>query len=134
MSKTSKGTLFLIVGPSGVGKDTLLDGAKKKLSGDRFHFSRRFITRPIDKGGEDHIPITERSFSKNKTKGTFFHTWQAHGFKYGINENITSLLASGVNVVVNVSRNEVQFFKSKLENVITIQISAPREIIERRLR
>ncbi len=134
MSKTSKGTLFLIVGPSGVGKDTLLDGAKKKLSGDRFHFSRRFITRPIDKGGEDHIPITERSFSKNKTKGTFFHTWQAHGFKYGINENITSLLASGVNVVVNVSRNEVQFFKSKLENVITIQISAPREIIEKRLR
>ena len=57
------GTFFLIVGPSGVGKDTLLDGARERLLGNRwFLFPQRIITRSADAGGEDHIPATSEDF------------------------------------------------------------------------
>lgn len=73
-----KGTLFLVVGPSGVGKDTLLDGAKKILAGNGFYrFCRRWITRPAEAGGEDYIPVTETEFARMVDAGEFFHHWQA---------------------------------------------------------
>ena len=58
-----QGTLFLVVGPSGVGKDSLLDGARKKLVSYRWvSFPQRIITRPVDAGVEPHISVTELEF------------------------------------------------------------------------
>ena len=44
------GRLFVVVGASGAGKDTLIAGA---LAADpRLHWARRVITRPAVAGGE----------------------------------------------------------------------------------
>ena len=52
--------LVLVVGPSGAGKDSLLNGAREAFRGDaRIGFARRVITRPPDPYGENHEPVSE---------------------------------------------------------------------------
>ena len=58
------GTLIFVVGPSGSGKDTLINGAKDLVRKEKFTFITREITRSADAGGEDHIEITKRDFDK----------------------------------------------------------------------
>ena len=80
--KKPNGKLFVIVGASGVGKDTLLNEIKRKLT--NFHFVKRYITRTLDKNGEDHIPISNTDFQNKVKDGFFLLCWQAHSLSYGI--------------------------------------------------
>ena len=93
--------LVLVVGPSGAGKDTLLEAARQVLADDpRFRFVRRVITRPADAGGEAHEAVTEAEFAARK----FALQWQAHGMRYGIPADAIDGAAVAV---ANVSRTVV---------------------------
>ncbi|MCZ4353916.1 phosphonate metabolism protein/1,5-bisphosphokinase (PRPP-forming) PhnN [Roseovarius aestuarii] len=130
-----QGTLFLVVGPSGVGKDTLLDGARETLASSCwFSFPKRVITRAADAGGEDHIPVTQAEFDSQLSQGQLWHHWHAHGLSYGIPIGVKDDLAQGINVVLNTSRNELDAFREKSENVVVIFISASPNVVEQRLR
>jgi len=50
-----RGTLVLVVGPSGAGKDSVIGALRQRLAGDdRVAFARRVITRAVEEGGEAH--------------------------------------------------------------------------------
>ena len=92
--------LVLVVGPSGAGKDTLLNAARAALAGDaRFRFVRRVITRPAEAGGEDHEAVVG---ARNSPLRDFALQWQAHGLRYGIPADVADDVARGVVVVANV--------------------------------
>jgi len=73
------GTLFLIVGPSGAGKDSLIDGLRTRLDPDRFEFAQRVITRPTDSGGEAHEACTSEVFEQREAAGEFLISWWPMG-------------------------------------------------------
>ena len=128
------GTLFLIVGPSGVGKDSLLDGAKAELSNDPiYHFPQRFITRPQDAGGEDHIAIELSEFELKRQRGDFALSWNAHGLSYGVPADIAARLERGQQVVINVSRAILDEARRQFSPLVVVSITAPSEVIEQRL-
>src|SRR3954469_5226185 len=128
-----EGRLFFVVGPSGSGKDTLLNGAKAALASDRrVVFAPRVITRPAG-GNEDHLPCDPQEFDRRVDTGDFLIHWSAHGLKYGIPIHLADHLASGQHVVVNGSRAAVAELLDKVRNVTLVEISAPPELVAKRL-
>jgi phosphonate metabolism protein PhnN/1,5-bisphosphokinase (PRPP-forming) len=118
--------LVLVVGPSGAGKDTLLDAAKQKLAGDaRFRFVRRVITRPDDAGGEAHESVTEAEFARRD----FALQWQAHGLHYGL--PVEAITRDAV-VVANVSRTVIAEAARHYPTRV-IEITAPPAVLAARL-
>jgi thymidine phosphorylase len=128
------GTLFLVVGPSGAGKDTLLDGAREALAGEGgYVFARRVITRPADAGGEDHEAVDTDEFARRRERGDFMAWWHAHDLDYGLPRGLLDELAAGRHVVANVSRGAIGGIADRVAGVRVVEVTAPPEILAARL-
>lgn len=129
-----RGTLALVVGPSGAGKDTLIRGAQAALADEaHFVFPQREITRPAGDLHETHIPISEASFEARRAGGAYALTWRAHGLGYGIPREIDDSLAAGRSVIVNVSRGVIAEARARYETLAVLSIAVPPEVLRRRL-
>ncbi len=131
---TRPGIFFFVVGPSGAGKDTLIDGAQAHLAhSDRYVFATRTITRPSDAPGEAHIGVTEAEFSERDAAGAFLVTWQAHGLHYGLDATLHDVLAQGRHVVANGSRAILPKLIGRVPRLIVVEVSAPAEVLAQRI-
>jgi phosphonate metabolism protein PhnN/1,5-bisphosphokinase (PRPP-forming) len=98
-----RGTLVLVVGPSGVGKDSVIAGAAERFRGDpRILFPRRLITRPVEAGGEPHVALSPAEFAARRDAGGLMLHWSAHGLDYGLPQAAAAELVAGRTVVANV--------------------------------
>ncbi|NES97562.1 MAG: phosphonate metabolism protein/1,5-bisphosphokinase (PRPP-forming) PhnN [Desertifilum sp. SIO1I2] len=128
------GRLVLVTGPSGVGKDSLLDGARAVLVGRQdYVFPRRYVTRAAGLGGEDYVAVSEADFSAMAARGDFALHWPAHGLQYGIPVSIDADLAAGRQVVVNVSRAVIDQARAKYPNLLVLAINASPDVLRMRL-
>jgi phosphonate metabolism protein PhnN/1,5-bisphosphokinase (PRPP-forming) len=106
--------LVLVVGPSGAGKDTLLDRARERLRSEpNYRFVRRVITRPEDAGGEAHEAVDGARFEALRVAGGFALWWEAHGLRYGIPVDVARDVAEGRLVVASVSRGVIEAAQQK---------------------
>jgi ribose 1,5-bisphosphokinase len=129
-----RGPLVLVVGPSGAGKDSIIEGAAARLCGDEeFVFVRRLITRPAALGGEAHVALTTEEFALRRERGDFVLHWQAHGLDYGIPATIEEDRAAGRTVIVNVSRAVIGEARASLSPIRVVQIVARGELLAARL-
>lgn len=129
-----RGTLILVVGPSGSGKDTLIDAARSALADDpRFHFPTRDITRPADAGGEKHNSVDTDTFDRRRAAGAYALAWGAHELFYGVPAEIGGILAAGSSVVVNVSRSVIDEARDRFPPTAVVSLSVPEAVLRARL-
>ena len=125
------GRLFAIVGPSGAGKDTLIQGALAARPG--LSVVRRVITRPTSAGGEDFEGVTAAAFAARSKAGEFALTWQAHGLSYGIPKSALLPLAQGEDVLFNGSRQGLPEASAMWPGLVVIHVTAPPALLAARL-
>ncbi|WER48045.1 phosphonate metabolism protein/1,5-bisphosphokinase (PRPP-forming) PhnN [Cupriavidus sp. WKF15] len=127
------GTFFLVVGPSGAGKDSLIDGARAALDSSDYVFARRVITRPSGSPGEDHEGVAEAEFIERERNGEFLVTWNAHGLRYGLPQWLLGLLEAGKHVVANGSRGVIAMLAQQLPCFVVVNVTAPQEVLAQRI-
>ncbi|GGF50939.1 hypothetical protein GCM10011611_66710 [Aliidongia dinghuensis] len=128
-----RGIFFLVVGASGVGKDTLIARALGELAPTgRYVPVRRVITREAGPG-EDHEPVSIAEYERRLATNAFIHAWDAHGLRYGLPRAIENDLAAGRNVVANGSRASVAALADRVHPLVVIEITAPKEVLRARI-
>lgn len=129
------GVFVAVAGPSGAGKDTLMDFARRYFAdrSDTIAFVRRIVTRPVDASNEDHETISEDAFDKARAEGRFSIWWRANGLGYALPADVDNILRKGGVAVANVSRAAIPEIEARYRNVAVIIVTAPPEVLAERL-
>ncbi len=128
-------TLFYVVGASGSGKDSLLRYARERLAGDPgVVFAHRYITRPVEVDGENHVALSGTEFDARLAADLFAMHWESHGLRYGIGREINLWLARGCHVVMNGSREYRMEAQARYPELETVWVEVPADVLAARLR
>lgn len=128
------GHLILVVGPSGAGKDSVINGARSQFTDDaRVVFARRIVTRKANSAAEDHDSLSEMAFALAVADGEFSFWWRAHNNGYGIPVSVEWDLAAGRTVVFNCSREIISEAIGRYLKTTVVEITAPRDVLVERI-
>jgi ribose 1,5-bisphosphokinase len=128
------GPLVYVMGPSGAGKDSVLGRARALLAPEApVVFAHRYITRPAETSGENHVALSRTEFDLRRNHGLFAFHWQAHGNDYGIGREIYAWRKAGLTVVVSGSREHFQKVDSDDADTYPVLITASPERLAERL-
>lgn len=125
------GRLITVVGPSGVGKDSVIDGIIRARP--ELQRVRRVITRPADLGGEDYHAVTADQFQTMAKANAFCIHWQAHGLRYGIPAEIQRDITAGKTCIANFSRKALAQAATVFPDILILNIIAAPETLAARL-
>lgn len=122
--------LIAVVGPSGVGKDSVMAALAARAG---FRLVRRVITRREGAGGEVFERVAEAEFRHRQARGDFALSWQAHGLHYGIPADLDALRRDGPGVLVNLSRGVLLEAQAVFAPLVVLSLSAAPEVLAARL-
>ncbi|WP_299964019.1 phosphonate metabolism protein/1,5-bisphosphokinase (PRPP-forming) PhnN [uncultured Roseobacter sp.] len=127
----TRARLIAVVGPSGVGKDSVMAGICAALPG--MHLVRRVITRAPGLAGEAYDAVTPQQFDAMRDAGDFSLHWRAHGLRYGIPTQETRALDHGTACLVNLSRSVLSEANAAFPGLKVLNITATPETLASRL-
>lgn len=129
------GRIVYLAGPSGCGKDSLIQYIRNKCEADPLvQVAHRYITRDAKAGGENHIELSQPEFEAREQAGLFAMAWESHGLHYAIGNEINQWLCKGITVVINGSRSYLPRALVKYPELIPVFIEASPEVLAQRLR
>ncbi len=132
----SKGLLFVVSGPSGVGKNAILNEVLKRRA-DLF-YSISATTRPPRRNevnGVDYFFLSEEEFRHSIEKGEFLEWARVYGKYYGTpRKTVEEHLNKGEHVIMDVDIQGAAQIRQNIPEAILIFIFPPsREELKRRL-
>ena len=127
------GTLIYLMGPSGSGKDSLINAARPYLAERGCDVMRRVITRSAESVGEDAVGVSPEAFESLKHQRAFALHWQANGLEYGIPVQLDECLDSGRHALVNGSRGYLQQARARYPDLLAIVLRVDSEVLQQRL-
>lgn len=127
--------LFYLMGPSGSGKDSLINGLRDRFGGQSpILFAPRYITRCWQSGGENHFELTHDEFDQRLKFELFAMHWTANDCRYGIGREVETWLASGFSVLVNGSRGHLDEAQALFgDALVPVLVSVDRDQLRQRL-
>lgn len=139
MNDEIKGKLFVVYGPSGAGKTTLVKEALKRLSADYdisaviTYTSRR--PRAGEINGKDYFFISYDEFLEKRREDFFIETNEYLNNQYGSPNSILDDLENGRNLIIITDRNGAKNLSQSLRgNVILIWVEAPIKDLKGRIK
>lgn len=132
-----KGTLFVLVAPSGGGKSTVLHALMSRVEGIAYSVSSTSRPpRPGERDGIDYHFVGIDAFQRMIEMKEFFEWAQVHGNYYGTRkETVERLLAEGKDVGMDIDVQGAYAIKGMKPDAVTIFLLPPSmEVLEQRLR
>lgn len=127
------GRLIYLMGPSGSGKDSLIDAAREPLRLLSCEVMRRVITRSAESVGEDAIGVTQEEFERRLREGDFSLVWHANGLSYGIPVEMDQWLKAGRHVLVNGSRANLRQAQTRYPSLLPVLLTVKDDVLRERL-
>lgn len=126
------GQLIYVVGPSGSGKDSILQELALDLPPD-CHIMQRFITRLTPTETEVAHSLSRQDFEYKEQRGDFALSWRANGLAYGIDKGLDQYLQQGKKVLVNGSRAHWPQVYQRYAKATLVIIEVRPELLQHRL-
>ena len=129
--------ILIIEGPSGVGKDTIVNEIIKRYP-DKFGKPVNATTRemrPNESQGNPYLFLTEEEFLKKRQEGDIFEQTIRHGTYRGMQRSsFNEILNSNRIAIRDCDRFGLEALKKEFGNIVTsIFLTAPKEVIRNRL-
>ena len=136
MGDDSRGRIFIVTGPSGVGKTSILDRVRAGM--DRVAFSVSFTTRKprgSERDGENYHFTDERAFMEMVEKDEFLEWAVVHNHRYGTSQAmLEAILERGDDALLDIDVQGALQVMGKLPDALSIFILPPScEALEERL-
>lgn len=135
MKLNNKGTLIVISGPSGVGKDSVCNELLKKHNDLYLSVSMTSRSpRPGEVEGKDYFYVTKKQFRENIKEKKFLEHAIVHGEHYGTpKDNVIKQINNNKDVILLIDIQGALKIKRKYKNGIFIFLMPPsmKELKER---
>jgi len=119
--------LFVISGPSGVGKDTILNLMKKNYPSN--HYVVTVTTREKrnnEVNGKDYFFVTNQKFQEMIDSDAFLEWANVYNNKYGVpKEQVNQALSENKNVIIKADIQGAKTIKEIMDGTKTIFINPP---------
>jgi len=122
MTSINKARLFILSGPSGSGKSSLISDVLKYLND--FEISISATTRPMRKGeiqGKQYYFMTEEEFEDLIKKESFLEWARYSGYYYGTPaKTVCDKLEAGINIILEIEVKGAMQIKEKIDDAFYI--------------
>jgi guanylate kinase len=121
--------LVILSGPSGVGKDTIIDALRRTHPGTDYHYVVTCTTRARRPGEIDGVSyrfLTRGEFERLRQQGEFLEANQVHGHWYGTpRSQVREALAAGRDAILKIDVQGAQVIKETVPDALLIFLVPP---------